>query len=148
MKQMRQKVRDTLKKSPDVIRFANRLVAAVSPRDKRSQIDSISDYMTHHFRFVADPIGVELLRDPSESIRQMQMLGFTQGDCDEAAMVAAVLGMSNGIPARFRSLAFGGPYVHVIADLAPGDGLWYPIDVTKPPGFFSPRPSRSLLVMV
>jgi transglutaminase-like putative cysteine protease len=151
MKQMRQQVRDTLKKSREAIQTANMVVAAVSPRDKRSQIDAIFDWLSHRFRFVPDPIGVELLRNPADSIHQINRLGFAQGDCDEAAMITAVLAMANGIPARFRSLAFNGPsapYSHVVTDLAPGDGKWYPIDITKPPGFFSPLPSRTLLVMV
>lgn len=148
MKQMRAKVLNTLRTSREAIAMANRIVAPVAPRDKRSQVDSISDYMAHHFRFVADPVGVELLRNPTDSIHELRTLGYTQGDCDEAAMITAVFGMANGIPARFRSVAFGGPFVHVMTDLAPGDGLWYPIDITKPPGFMPPDPSRSLILPV
>lgn len=148
MKQMRAKVLNTLRTSREAIAVANRIVAPVSPRDKRSQVDSISDYMAHHFRFVPDPIGVELLRNPTDSIHELRTQGYTQGDCDEAAMITAVFGMANGIPARFRSLAFGGPFVHVITDLAPGDGTWFPVDITKPFGFMPPNPSRTLILSV
>lgn len=151
MNKMASQVRDCLRKSRELIQTANDIVAPLPPRDKRSQIDAIWDWLLHRFRYVADPIGVELLRDPAGSIHEINTRGYTQGDCDEAAMLAASLGMANGIPARFRSLAFGAPdapYTHVIADLAPGDGKWYPIDITKPQGFIAPDPSRTLLLTV
>lgn len=150
MAKMASQVRNCLK-SREVVATANAIVAPLPSRDKRAQIDAIWDWLLHHFRYVADPIGVELLRDPAGSLHEIRTRGFTQGDCDEAAMLAASLGMANGIPARFRSLGFGAkdaPYTHVICDLAPGDRRWYPIDITKPQGFIAPNPSRTLILMV
>lgn len=150
MRKMSAQVRDCLRKSRDVIQTANDVVAAVEPRDKLTQVDTIYDWLLHHFRFVSDPVGVELLRDPAGSIREIKLRGYTQGDCDEAAMLGATLGMANGMPARFRSLAFGSrtaPFTHVIADLAV-DGQWHPLDITKPQGFIAPNPSRVLTLPV
>lgn len=151
MNKMARQVRDCLKKSREVVQTANNIVAPLPPRDKRAQVDAVWDFLMHRFRYVADPIGVELLRDPAGSIHEINTRVFTQGDCDEAAMLAASLGMANGIPARFRSLAFGttdAPYTHVICDLTPGDRKWYPIDITKPQGFLAPNPSRTLILPV
>lgn len=148
MRNMAAKVRDCLKKSREVIQTANDIVAAVAPRDITQQIDAINDWLLARFRFVSDPIGVELLRDPAGAIKRINTRGFTQGDCDEAAMLAASLGMANGIPARFRALAFGSeyaPYTHVICDLQTQSGLWVPMDITRPAGFTPPRPSRQLI---
>lgn len=151
MRAMAERVRGTLRTSRYAIDVSNALVSHTVPRDRASQAQTIADYLSRHFRFVSDPIGVELLRDPAEMLLQMQQRGFTQGDCDDAAMTAAVLGMANGLPARFRALAFGSinaPYTHVIADLNIGVGRWYPLDVTKPQRFLAPEPTRTLIVGV
>lgn len=138
-------------KSRATIDTANAIVANVLPRSRADQIRAINEYVTRRFRFVSDPISVELLRDPSEMIGNMQLRGYAQGDCDDAAMIVATLGMANGIAARFRSLAYGtlhAPYTHVIADLALGNGQYLPLDVTKPQRFDAPIPTRILTVGV
>lgn len=152
LRAMAKRVRDTLRSSRFAIDVSNALVSHTASRDRRAQALAIGEYLSsRHFRFIADPIGVELLRDPAEMLLQIQQRGFTQGDCDDAAMLAAVLGMANGLPARFRALAFGSvnaPYTHVITDLCVGGGLWYPLDVTKPQRFLAPEPTRTLYVGV
>jgi transglutaminase-like putative cysteine protease len=150
MQRMAAKVRDCVSHSKDVIDTANNIVSVVPPRDIHGQIQAIYDWLLRRFRFVSDPVNVELLRDPAEAIKRINARGFTQGDCDEAAMLSAALGISNGIPARFRALAFAAraPYSHVIADLRDNDGTWYPMDITRPQGFTPPPVARSLTVMV
>lgn len=149
MRNMAKRVRSCVGSSKDVIDTANDIVANVPPRDIPGQIEAIEQWLLRRFRFTADPVGVELLRDPAEAIKRARLRGFTMGDCDEAAMLSAALGMANGIPARFRALAFerGGPYTHVIADLL-ANGRWYPLDITKPQGFVVPDPVRTLIFMV
>lgn len=143
-------VRDCVKNSRLVVQTANDIVAPVPPRDTYNQILAIYDWLFRHFRYVADPVGVELLRDPAGCITEITQRGYTQGDCDEAATCSAALGMANGIPARFRALAFGtplAPYTHVICDLQ-CNGKWIPLDITKPQGFTPPAPTRTLIQMV
>ena len=146
MRDMGRRVRACLFSRP-VIQAANNIISLAPSRDTLAQAQAIGHWLGSHFRFVRDPVGVELLRDPCESIATALRLGYTQGDCDDAAMIAAALGMANGIPARFRALAFGGPYEHVITDLSVG-GKWLPLDVTKPQGIYLPQPSRVLTVGV
>lgn len=152
LRRMRDKVRSCIASDPFTVQTANDVIRAVRPRDRAGQIDAITDWLDHAFRYVNDPVGVELLRDPATQFRQIRRDGFTQGDCDEAAMLSAALGMANGIPARFRALAFyrpDAPYTHVVADLQGPDGLWYPIDITKPPGMeHPPTPTRTLTLVV
>lgn len=135
MRRMANSVRDCLARSRFVVQTANDVVANVAPRDVYGQIQAITHWLDAHFRYLSDPVGVELLRDPNGCLVEIQQKGFTQGDCDEAAMLAATLGMANGIPARFRALGFytrNAPYSHVIGDLLGPGGRWIPIDITKP----------------
>lgn len=152
LRRMRDKVRSCIARDAFTIQMANSIVAAVAPRQTVGQINAIRDFLDRTFRYVNDPVGVELLRDPATQFRQIAQRGYTQGDCDEAAMLAAALGMANGLPARFRALAFyrmDAPYTHVVADLRGSDGIWYPVDVTKPPGMeHPPTPTRTLTLDV
>lgn len=151
MRRMADSVKDCLAHSVLVIKVANNIASACAPRDVACQIASISSWLDGHFRYLSDPVGVELLRDPNGGIREIVAQGYTQGDCDEAAMLAATLGMANGIPARFRALAFytrNAPYTHVVCDLA-GPAGWVPIDITKPADMaIPPTPTRTLFQSV
>ena len=149
MRKMASQVHDCLS-NREVVQTANNIIAALPSRDTMAQVDALQDWLGHRFRFVPDPIGVELLRDPAFGVHEMNTLGYTQGDCDEEAMDAACLGMVIGLAARFRSLAFNSPnapYTHVICDLA-SNGHWYPIDITRPEGFVIPPISRTLILSV
>lgn len=152
MRRMAANVHDCIAHSVEVIRTANGIVAAVPPRDVNGQIASIRDWLDAHFRYLSDPVGVELLRDPNGGIQEIRRKGYTQGDCDEAATLAATLGMANGIPARFRALAFyssNAPYTHVICDLLNAQRQWTPIDITKPASMeVPPTPTRTLTLPV
>lgn len=137
--------------SPATIKLANRIVAGAAPRDTSSQIAAINDWLDSRFRYINDPIGVELLRNPISMFMEVKQQGFTQGDCDEAAVMAAIIGMANGIPARFRALGFyrpDAPYTHVVTDLRGASG-WVPLDITKPVSMeHPPTPTRTLIQAV
>jgi hypothetical protein len=63
------------------------------------------------------------------------------GACDDAAVLAAALGMAVALEARFTAYAFGhptgtladrsAPFTHVITSLFDGQG-WQLLDVTRP----------------
>lgn len=147
---MRDAVRKNLRQSARLVSAANSIIASVPPRDTLAQVRAIYDFTNRYFRYVNDPVGVELLRDPDTQIGEIQRNGFIQGDCDEAATLTAALGEANGIPARFRALAFyakNAPYTHVVTDLLVGR-TWYPMDVTKPPGMVIPNPTKTLTLLV
>lgn len=151
LRRMRQRVRSCLSQSVASVQIANRVIAAVPQHDTVAQITAIRNWLDSVFRYVNDPVGVELLRDPAQQLTEIARQGYTQGDCDEAAMLFAALGEANGISARFRALAFyrdDAPYTHVVADLLGPDG-WYPGDITKPATMeHPPTPTRTLLVTV
>lgn len=126
---------------PLVVETANSIAATVPARDYLAIAQAIRSWMQRNFRFVRDPVGVELVRDPVYQLTQWQNNGYISGDCDDAAVLGAALGKANGIGARFIAVGFapGGPLLHVftiltgrrdggMGSLGPGVDL----DVTRP----------------
>lgn len=150
MMRMARKCHDAMK-NPKIIRYGNEIIGAVKPRDVARQIGAVNHFMDRWFRFVNNPVGVQLIRDPWSMITDIESRGFTQGACDDAAVLVATLGMANGIYARFRALAFhtvNDPYSHVITDLWDGQS-WVSCDVTKPANMATtPTATRTLIVDV
>lgn len=130
---MRSIVRQSLS-APAVIEAAHRIIAFLPPRQQTRQAYAIREVLGNVFQFVADPKGVELLRTPVYQLGTIKEHGVSTGDCDDAAILGAALGMAVGISARFRVIAFrrGGDFAHVYAILTPNDGPAIDLDVTKP----------------
>lgn len=129
-------------RDPYVVRRANEAIAAAAPRDYAGQIAGIRTYLEATFYFVDNPIGMQRIQPPAYLLHDIDARGMTQGACDDAAVLAAALGMADGIPARFTAYAFGipsgnaaadhaAPFTHVICDLFDGK-QWTPLDVTRP----------------
>jgi transglutaminase-like putative cysteine protease len=143
-------------RDPNVIHAANLVIAGATPRDVRAQIEAIGAFMDSSFRFVPNPQGTQTIRPPGWTgkplapgmLEDLTTRGITQGACDDAAVLIATLAMANGIPARFRALAFcvdvdgrcdpTVAYTHVIADLFDGQD-WRELDVTRPFDVARPR---------
>ncbi len=130
---MRSVVRASLRQEP-VIRTATRIVMWQGQRDQEAQAHAIRDYLASVFRFVPDPRGVETLRTPLYQLREIHDVGAVAGDCDDAAILGAALGMAVGIAASFRVVRFrpGADYAHVFTILTPRAGGAIDLDVTKP----------------
>lgn len=135
-------------REPAVIHVANRIISSAAPRDTSGQIEALRAFMDRSFYFVPNPIGTQTIRPPGWTksaaapgmLEDIERRGFTQGACDDAAVLIATLGMANGMPARFRAIAFcyllgrcdpTEAYTHVIADLFDGQA-WHELDVTRP----------------
>lgn len=134
---------------PAVIYAANQVIAECEPRDFPAQIEAIRSFMDLCFKFVPNPLGTQTIRPPGWTtdrrapgmLQDIERRGFTQGACDDAAVLVATLGMANGMPAQFRAIAFcvrlagacdpSESYSHVIADLNDGS-QWVSLDVTRP----------------
>src|SRR5579871_2886771 len=117
---------------PRVIHVANQVISNAPSRDTAAQIAAIRAFMDCSFYFVPNPVGTQTIRPPGWTgdplapgmLEDIAARGFTQGACDDAAVLIATLGMANGIEARFRAIAFcyllnGGcdpteTYTHVI----------------------------------
>ncbi len=150
---------------PRAVYAANWVVSSAEPRDVPRQIVAIEDFVSSYLRFVPNPLGTQTLRAPGWTdvhgapgvLEDIQLRGLTQGSCADAAILIAALGMANGIPARFRAIAFpreltgdsAERYSHVIADLMdPATGDWYELDVTRPFDMERPRDDEISRTMV
>jgi hypothetical protein len=107
----------------------------------------IRSFLDDHILFLRDLSTAEALYHPVDLLREIQQKGMAQCDCEDVAMLAAALGMSIGLRARFTVLAFrpGGPFQHVYCDLSDGAGrVWIDDDITRPSQMFeSVFPTRT-----
>lgn len=154
MEQMRKNIRESLK-APIVWETAKAIVAGVGPRDEVNQAAAIRKWVAAKFRFVKDPIGVELLETPTYLLGKVKAQGYVQGDCDDAATISCALLMSIGIPCRLAAVAFGDKsagYSHVFAVADPRDRFGnksvVEFDVTRPAGLQRAAFSRHLTISV
>jgi hypothetical protein len=112
----------------------------------------IRSWLEDHIIFLRDISTAEALYHPADLVLAIQRDGQVQCDCEDVAMLAAALGMSIGLRARYVVLAFrpGGPFQHVYADLSDINGrLWIDCDITRPSQLFdSIHPTRSVKVEV
>lgn len=121
---------------PIVVETAHTIARMSRPRDYYNIALSIRFWLAQNFRFISDPIGVELVRAPDYMLRQFNTLGYVSGDCDDAAVLGAALGKSVGVPAEFIAIGFKkfGSLAHVYTNLKPSNGPVISLDVTKPAG--------------
>lgn len=129
---------------PAVIETAASVVRTVTPRDQRGQFQALRAWMAARWRFLADPRGVELLREPRYMLDRIAADGVIQADCDDAATLGAALALVIGLPARFVAVGFRGgrgPLSHVFTEVLTPDG-WRELDVTRPLNVTRPRFAR------
>lgn len=144
---MQQVVNDALQ-HPVILQWGQQAVDGAAERD--DQIVAIDQWVRDHFTFALDPKEVngtvvfDLITHPLAQVEMYQELSRVIGDCDDAAILTAVLGKANLIPARFRVVGFrgpAGPFSHVYT-LLKGSGGWVSLDVTRPLDSSVPRVTR------
>jgi hypothetical protein len=139
----------------------NLAVRAVGPfgergDDQARQAVVIRNWLASVWRFVRDPMNRELGRNTSAMLLEYQDTGTVMGDCDEAAILGASLGLSIGIQPTLTVLEFEGQeipgYSHVYATLLPDNAAGVTLDVTRrftvPVGAPVPPVSRLLTIAV
>lgn len=135
---------------PMVRLTASGIVAGLGGKDGFEQAQAIREYVAQHTEFLRDPDMVEMLHSPVWQLRQIQQRGLVQVDCDDVAMLAAALGKSIGLRARFVAVAFDGinaPFRHIWAELSPRMvNAWVDVDTTRPAQALDfPRVSRAIV---
>jgi transglutaminase-like putative cysteine protease len=102
--------------------------------------------------FLADPLYAEALHAPAWQIRQILTRGVIGVDCDDVAMLAAAMGLSIGLKARYVLAGFGSPqapFRHVWTELsAVQRPQWIAIDPTRPAQGLPATVSRRITVEV
>lgn len=137
-----QRLVDAAIRDPYVVHVANQIISGARSRDWSGQVEQIRDFMDCQFVFVDNPIGMQRVQPPAAMLEDIAARGFTQGACNDAATLIATIGMADGLPARFRAVAFGTPsgdadadaevpFTHVVADLFDGS-RWVMLDTTRP----------------
>lgn len=116
--------------------------AGVRPHDFLGEIAAQYQFVRDRVRFTRDPVGIELLQDPSAT------LGNLAGDCDDKATLLAALLKSIGHPARlsFRVIGldprepatFG--HVYVVARMGAHEIALDPTHAGTPLGWQYPGP--------
>jgi hypothetical protein len=149
---MREKIL-TATRDPTTVYAARDLAVMASPvrsnPDTLAQAMAIRAWLADVWRFVDDPKQNELLREPRRMLLEYSQKGYVTGDCDEAAILGAGLGVAIGMDAHLVAVDFGGPegrYGHVYAYLTTA-GVDVDLDVTKPAGPV-PSPVRTLIMDV
>jgi len=100
-------------------------------------VEAIRAWVARHFRFMRDPADRELLHSPDAQMRQLAANGYIVGDCDDAAILAAAIGLACGCRTRLVAVGFldkRAPFSHVWAEVSPPTGLggeWVECDVTR-----------------
>jgi hypothetical protein len=138
--------------NPRVVETAHWIVRYCKPRDYVAQAIAIRDWLATAFRFIADPVGVELTRTPDYMLRQYSTQMYVTGDCDDAATLGCALAKAIGIPCKFVMIGFrsNGNYAHVYGVLCPSNGTVrrsVSIDVTRPAGSVAQIRRRKAVVV-
>ncbi len=123
---------------PLVVETARGIVSTVASRDYLQMAQAIRAWLARNFKFVPDPMGVELLSTPEYQLRQYRNSGVIMGDCDDAAVLGAALAKAVGIGARFVAVGFRpypAPLTHIYTVLTGPPKRAIPfvdLDITKP----------------
>lgn len=114
--------------------------ARVPARDIGGEISALFSFVRDRIRYVRDPIDVELVHDPLNTLR------VGAGDCDDKAVLLAGLLQTIGHKTRFKVVALRrGDFHHVLLDVM-YRGQWVPLDPGAehaPPGWQHPGVVRS-----
>lgn len=88
------------------------------------QAQSLYYYVRDNIAYVQDPIGVETVQSPENTVK------LRAGDCDDHSALIAALSMAIGIPARFRVIGVHNDrFAHIFPELNLS-GRWIPCDTT------------------
>lgn len=119
-------------RNPLTIRAAESIIPTGT--NAAAQVAALRGWLERHIQFLPDPYGIEVLRTPDYLLQTIFEDGIARGDCDDVATLAAALGLSVGLPARFVLYSFGSglPFSHVFCELFTMCKGWLELDVTRP----------------
>lgn len=95
-------------RQPEVRAQAESIVANEIERDERAEVEAIFRWVVEHFRYVKDPVGIELVKSPEISLREIHQSGQFQGDCDDVTALLAALLKAVGYTVRAVTISVPG----------------------------------------
>lgn len=99
----------------------------------RPSLRALFTVLRTHFRYLPDPVGFELIKAPWAMIQEIGSLGYTTGDCDDAASLAYTLLHLVGISAKLAVGWYGGQDPqHIWTQVPLKDGKVVDFDLCAP----------------
>lgn len=110
---------------PQIWELSRKIVGGPNPcpvRDRQCEMGRLLHWVQENIRWTPD-IG------PSETVaRPVRTMGVLAGDCDDVSILLGSLGISIGIPTRFKAIAanqaFPEDFTHVYVQFRDKDGQW------------------------
>lgn len=103
------------------------------------ELRAIFDFVTHNIRYTGDIAGKDTFQTA------LRTLDFRGGDCDDAAVLTAVLATENGFHTRWRVTSNHGDtwdHIYTLAQF-PRTNRWIPLDTTLGAGRFNRNPPQA-----
>lgn len=139
LKRMKEQAKAAVRDPDQAVRqTAEKLVAHLPARNYFGEIRMCHEYVRDGIRYVRDPVSVERVASPAETMKS------GQGDCDDKATLLGALLDSIGHPVQFVAIGLNGqPLSHVLLEtrvrngwmpletIIPVEAGWWPDDVTS-----------------
>lgn len=111
--------------------FVSKLILPISPNDEIEIAKVIFDYIKANMKYVRDINNVEELQNPYHIFRKL-IKGEAYGDCDDMAMISALMYKVVGFKTRFAVLSIGKDrvYNHVRTEILI-NGKYLPIELSS-----------------
>ncbi len=108
--------------------------AGMDHKTGRPSISALFIDLRSHVRYIPDPVGAELIKNPALMISDIKRQGWTAGDCDDFASLAYTLLRSVGIAAELAVVWYGDDADprHVLAVVPMKDRTYLPFDLVAP----------------
>lgn len=111
------------------------------PRNDKCELQAIFDFIVKNVRYTGDIV----FKDTFQSA--LRTLQYGGGDCDDHAVLGAVLAMENGFQTKFRITSNTGKswdHIYLMAGIPKhAPKKWVALDTTMGPGKFGHQPPRS-----
>jgi hypothetical protein len=145
------KIKDIINKSyqnPYVRRWAEQIVADVTPNDKLGEVKAMHDFVKFNVRYTKDPYGIEYLQTPPVLLQQIEQGQTPSADCDDMTMLSLSLLKSIGFPVAVKVTSYSPnkKFAHIYG-LANVKGQWIPVECVrydKQLGWEAPNATRVL----
>ena len=119
---------------PEIRRRAETIVFGCAERDEYCEVTRIMKWTESHFRYVKDPVGVEMVKSPEVSDAEINTQGKFQGDCDDITAYVAALLKSVGYQVRVVVIAVPGrgeQFRHIYPEVyLPQRRAWLALEMT------------------
>ena len=128
-------------------RRAEDLIRSVPERNEQGEVLAIGQFVKNHFHFAHDPQGIEFVKSPEVSDKEIDDYGEFIGDCDDASAYLAALLKSVGYQTNLtiiaKPMSAKNNFTHIFVQVyLPKFKKWLPLDMTarrKPLGWMAPH---------